>query len=490
MGGGAPRVPTPKAPDTAKEYAASLGAYVANAPKLYAEESTYQPLYNQLEQQMNLGNIQAYGQQYLNMIPQAQQVANQAQGAAGQATLGTMGIVQAGLGRVEASNPIYNQLQQVAAGQLAAAPNQTLQGILSNIQQQLPGQVQSLQDLARQTGQDVTGVNQALQGLYEKAGTETSAADLARIRDQVAANTRTADWQTTGKTIMSQLGQLDPLTQQLKDTASSQLALGGQISQQEAQDFAQQARAAFSARGMMQSNPSVAAELLNRDVYQQQRLHQRETFASGVSQLADQQAQERMANAMGWTQADLQATMANQQAAAQMTQGIAGLNQAQIAAQSGLQQAIAGNLAQARQTQAGLLQQATGAFQTGMQQAAGLQGSILDELYRQQAAGTSGLQYLGGVGQSYMNSILGTPVQGPNLAQLGYGANVYGTGGPDLFQSSGVLSLMNQNQMAQMNATAQANMVNAQSRGNAQGAMIGAGASLLGAGLTAGVAIF
>jgi len=488
--GGAPKVPVPKAPDTGQEYAGAIKAYLANAPALYKEEAQYQPMYNLLNQQQNQANISAYAQQYFSMLPEAETIADRAQINASATML--QNLRQFGPAATQAalsSNPVYGQLQGLANQQLGAGPNQTLQGILGQVQGALPQQVQQFSDLASQTGQDVTGVNQALQGLAQKAGAETSAADLARIRDQVVANTRTADWQTTGRTIMGQVGQLDPLTQQLKDTASSQLALGGQISQQEAQDVAQQARAAFSARGMMQSNPSVAAEFLNRDVYQQQRLQQREAFASGVSQLADTQAQERLANAMGFTQADLQATMANQQAAAQMTQGIAGLNQAQIAAQSGLQQAIAGNLAQARQTQAGLLQQATGTFQSGMQQAAGLQGSILDELYRQQAAGQAGLQYLGGVGSSYLSGVLGAQDQSANLPMVGFNANQYGTGGPDLFQSSGVLSLMNQNQMAQMNATSQANMVNAQSRGASQGAMIGAGASIAGA-LIGGVAIF
>ena len=55
-----------------------------------------------------------------------------------------------------------------------------------------------------------------------------------------------------------------------------------------------------------------------------------------------------------------------------------------------------------------------------------------------------------------------------------------GTGSPNLFQGSGLLQLTSQNQMAQMNANASANQMNAQSKGQASGAMIGAGAAVAG----------
>src|SRR5215471_80846 len=249
--GGSPSVPVPKAPDTGQEYSSAINAYLTNAPALYKEEAQYQPLYNQLEQQMQRGNIESYAQQYFNLAPQAQLYANQTQQLAAQGALSNLNLFGPGTNQaMMAASPAYGQLQNLANQQLATGPNQTLQGLLGQVQQQIPGQVQSFQDLAAQTGRDVTGVNQTLQGLYEKAGADTSAVDLAKIRDQVAANTRTADWQKTGQTVMGQLGQLDPLTQQLQGMASSQLALGGQISQQETQDVAQQARAAFSARGM------------------------------------------------------------------------------------------------------------------------------------------------------------------------------------------------------------------------------------------------
>jgi hypothetical protein len=59
-----------------------------------------------------------------------------------------------------------------------------------------------------------------------------------------------------------------------------------------------------------------------------------------------------------------------------------------------------------------------------------------------------------------------------------------GTGSPNLFQGSGLLSLTSQNAMAQMNATAAANQMNAQSKGASQGATMGAVGAIGGALIT------
>jgi ABC-type glucose/galactose transport system permease subunit len=84
-------------------------------------------------------------------------------------------------------------------------------------------------------------------------------------------------------------------------------------------------------------------------------------------------------------------------------------------------------------------------------------------------------------------NITGAPVQGAVYAQQGGAQNIYGLGGPSLFESSGLLSLTNQNAMAQMNAAGQAGMVNAQSAGASRGQMIGAGAAIAGTVLTSAV---
>jgi hypothetical protein len=193
---------------------------------------------------------------------------------------------------------------------------------------------------------------------------------------------------------------------------------------------------------------------------------------------------------MGLSQADIQATQQNQQLAGQLYQGAAGLGQTGAQVQQGLQGQIAANLGNAMQQQAGLTQAAIGTQQAGTQMQAGLQGSILDQIYRQQQAGAGALSQVYGAQQGAMAGILGAPAAGAQLATgiAGLVPN-YLTGSPNLFQGSGVLSMVNQNQMAQMNATAAANQMNAQSKGAASGAMIGAGASIAGA-LIGGVALF
>jgi len=240
---------------------------------------------------------------------------------------------------------------------------------------------------------------------------------------------------------MGALGNLDPLTQQLQTTAQQQLALGGQMSPQMAADVAQQERAAYQARGMMQSAGSIGAEVMGQQQVQQQLLGQREQFASGVSGLVQNEQQQRVANALGLSSTDIQATLANQQLGAGIGQNIAGIQQANTGLQSGLQNQISGNL------------------QNALQQQAGLQGQALSA-------------YQGAIGQV-----------------AGAGLNAYGTGAPSLFQSSGLLGLVNQNTMAGYNANMAAQQMNAQSKGAASGAMIGAGASILGA-VAGGVALF
>jgi hypothetical protein len=206
-----------------------------------------------------------------------------------------------------------------------------------------------------------------------------------------------------------------------------------------------------------------------------------------VDPLVQQQLQNRMANASGLSQADIGISQANRQMAGQLYQGAAGLGQSGAQIQGGLQGQIAQNLQTAQQQQGALAQAAIGTQQTGTQMAAGLQGSILDQIYRQQQAGATALQNVYGAQQSALSGILGAPAGGAQFAAGIAGAVPgYGTGSPNLFQSSGLLSLVNQNEMARMNSQAAANQMNAQSKGAASGAMIGAVGGIAAAGIGAG----
>lgn len=491
--GGAPHVSAPQAPDAGQEYNQAIQAYVSNAPALYKEEAAYQPQYNALQQSLMQQNIRGYTGAIEQAMPGMQRALNQTQQ---QASQGALTNYQQFAGQTSAAalqaSPELRALQGYGQQQLGATQDPVLQSLLGQVQQQTPGQVEQMNQLAAQAGRMFQPTNAALQNISGQVGAATQPSvqamqDLAR---KAGADPRSPIFQQTAQHVMGQLGNLDPLTQQLQQTAQEQLALGGNISQQEAQDAAQQARAAFSQRGMLGSSGSISAEVLQRSMYQQQRLGQREQFASGVSGLVQQEQQQRTANAMGLTQADIGATQANQQLAGQLYQGAAGVGQTGAQIQGGLQQQIAANLGQGLQLQGGFTQQAIGNLQTGQQMAAGLQGSILDQLYRQQQAGATALQNVYGAQQGTLAGVLGAPAGGSQYAsQIGMGVPGFGTGSPSLFQSSGLLSLVNQNKMAQMNATSAANQMNAQSAGSAQGATMGAIGSIAGAAI-GGVALF
>ena len=494
MGGGAPSVAIPKAPNTAKEYASSLNTYINKAPQLYGEEAQYQPLYNQMQQGIMGSNINFYANAIENQMPGAQAAIQGTQNQAIQNAIQQYGANAGNINQmVMQSSPALQQIQNIAQQQGAATgPDQTLQGILSGVMQQTPGQVQQLQDLASRAGTMYDPTNQRLQGLSDQAGQYTGqgVSDIRGIAGQAAADTRSDIFKQTQGAVMGQLGKLDPVTQQLSDMAQQQLSLGGQVSQQGLQDADQAARAAFSARGMLNSTGSIASEVLNRDAVQQARLQQRQQFGMGVGQMVNAETQARTGNALGLTSTDIQATQQNQALAGQMYQAAGQLGQAGTQLQGGLQGQIASNIGAGMQQQGALTQAAIGTSQQGAQLASGLQGGILDQIYRNQQAASANQQYIYGAQSGAQGALLGAQAGGAGLMQNIMGSvPQMGTGSPNLFQGSGMLQLESQNQMAQMNATAAANQQNAQSKGAASGAMIGAGAAI-GSALIIGVGLF
>jgi hypothetical protein len=482
--GGAPSVQAPPPPNAGVELGQAIQGYVQNAPSLYQEESTYQPQYNALQQQMESGNINQYAQQYFGLMPQAQQAAT---GVQQQAQMGQLQSMQsaapATAQALMSSSPQYGQLANMATSQMGAGLNPALSGLYQNVSGAMPGQVQGFQNLAAQAGSQLQPINQQLQSLagQSQVGTNQTVAQLGQLQQNVLANSRSDIFNATKGNVMSQLGNLDPLTQQLQTTAQQQLALGGSMSPQMAADVAQQQRAAYSARGMLQSTGSIGAEIMGQQQMQQQLLGQREQFASGVAPLVQQEQQQRTANAMGLTSTDIQATLANQQLGGQLGSNIAGIQQQNLATQSGLQGQIAANLQNAMTQQAGLQGQALSAYQGGIGQMAGIQGAALQQQLAQQQMGAGIGQYLTSAQQQALQGVLGYGSQGAQVASAGAGLNAYGTGGPSLFQSSGMLGLVNQNTMAGMNANMAAQYANAQSAGASSGAMIGAAGGIAGA---------
>jgi hypothetical protein len=475
-----------KPPDAGQEFASALSAYTKGAPAMYGEESTYQPMYNQLQQQMALSNLQAYqaaapaSQYYSDVTTQQAQAAGlsrlqQFGGAASQAAL--------------AANPYTNQIQNFAQQQLGAGLDPTLQGLMGQTQAAIPGQVAGFNQLGGQLQQGMAPINQQLGALSQQAGQDVSGAVpfLTGLRNQVAANQRTPMFQQTAGAIMGNLGTTDPLLAQMQGMAQQGLTLGAGLSPEQIANATQQARAAYSARGLAQSNPAIAAEILSRDQYGQQLLAGRQQFAGGVQQMGQQETQQQIANAMGLQGMDIGATQANQQFAGQLGQAIPGITQGMIAQQAGLQGQLAQNLLAGNQQQAALQQAANAAQMGGIQQAAGLQQAALGQQQQSQQMGMSGLNYLSQLAGTGMAGVLGMPSASYSpMMQIGANAQ---TGGPDLFQSSGLLPLVAQNQMAGYNQANQANMVNAQSQGAASGAMMGAGAGIVSALAVGGIAL-
>jgi hypothetical protein len=473
-----------KPPDAGQEFSSALSAYTKGAPALYQEEAQYQPMYNQLQQQMDLSNVNAY----LGMVPTAQAAANQATGSAQASALQNLQTLggqasQAAL----AANPYTSQMQQFSQGQLGAGFDPTLQGLYGQTMGAIPNQVAGFGQLGQQLGAGMAPINAGLGALAQQAGTDPSGAQgfLTGLRNQAAANTRTPMFQQTAGTVMGQLGTTDPLLGQMQGMAQQGLALGSTLSPEQIANATQAARAGYSARGLVQSNPAVAAEVLARDQYGQQLLASRQQFAGGVQQMGLAENQQQIANAMGLQGMDIGATQANQAFAGQLGMQIPGLQQAQIAQQAGLYGQLGANVMGQNQQQMALQQAANAAQMGGYGQAAGLQQAMLGQQTAQQTMGIQGLQYLSGLAGQGMAGVLGQQSQGfgPMIA----GGLQAPTGGPSLFNSSGMLPLEAQNQMAGYNQMNQANMVNAQSKGAASGAMLGAGGAIGGA-LITGVA--
>lgn len=78
------------------------------------------------------------------------------------------------------------------------------------------------------------------------------------------------------------------LMSQLQDTAQQQLALGGNMSQEETDALNQGTRTGLAERGIVGTTPALGLELMNRDNAMNQRLGQRIQYAQGIEGMANQ----------------------------------------------------------------------------------------------------------------------------------------------------------------------------------------------------------
>jgi hypothetical protein len=89
------------------------------------------------------------------------------------------------------------------------------------------------------------------------------------------------------------------IQQSLEQQARGDLALGGALSQEGIRNSQQAAREAGASRGLINSNSTVAAEILNRDAASNARLNERRGFAAAVDQKGFGERQQGFANALG-----------------------------------------------------------------------------------------------------------------------------------------------------------------------------------------------
>lgn len=134
----------------------------------------------------------------------------------------------------------------------------------------------------------------------------------------------------------------------LEDQARGDLALGGSLSQEQVRNSQQAAREAGAARGLINSNSTVAAEILNRDAASNARLNERRGFAAAVDQKGFGERQQGFANALGVSNAfqnyGAQNLSAQQSNLGAQLQGNAQMLQAGIANQGARQASNALNL--------------------------------------------------------------------------------------------------------------------------------------------------
>jgi hypothetical protein len=283
--------------------------------------------------------------------------------------------------------------------------------------------------------------NRAARGGLNTPGVQGSGL-LGQLGD-VASQRLTGGNQPTG--LLAQLGSSasqgltgpsDPILAALQNQARSQLAAGGTLTPEEQRIADQQMRAGFAARGMTQGNQSLAAELLNRDALQRQRIAAAQQLGTGVE---------------GLTQADLAARRG-------FAGNVAGLLQQYQTGQQGFETGIAG----LQQAQTGLSlqdQQQRNQFALGTQQAnqaqqdyagraAQIFSTTLSDPFQAILGRTSGAGGGGGGAGGYPQQIgTGSTMFDPTNA---YASDLYNSN----FNASNAQNIASQNQQAALGASA------------------------------------
>lgn len=414
--------------DYAQETRDTLATQIQLAPQLYQSESTYQPLYNNLQMSMTrdalLGNGQAPGliSTYGEAIPQLGQIsaaANTQQRTADIADVEALGA--------RASQAFYNANPELRA---ALERADAMGGQSNNYMQQALNQAVLHGPMSATVGADQVQAQRVNGGM------------LGRSLTQQALN-----------------AQPTAITTGLQNAVINNLTTDGSLSPAEQRAAEQQVRAAYAARGMAMSPQAISAEVQNRLVNQRNRQMENLQMAQSVNNQVMQDTAANRSFASSILGQNLSTQQANQQAALQ-----AALANQQFNYNAGLS-----NRDFAANQQQQYIQNLGNAAQLGGQSLAA------DRAY---AAQLVGLRQA--VASDPFQAILGRPSTAFNSAQ-GYGTQAAQNtqlAGPSLFnpESSYANNIYGGNQQA----TNAANIAQAQANASMIGGIAGGLGSALG----------
>ena len=397
-----------------------------------------------------------------------------------------------------AANPFVNQNQQAASnayGMGSSLVSGASAGLAGIGQQQVQGGASALSSLSGIGGQQAAagmagaGVLGSLGGQMTAEGSSVNPF-MSAIAGIMGTNPQSATTQQTNQYVGNQLGQLSPDVANNINVTQQQLALGGNISQQEQDMVSQASRSADSARGIFDSNASVSNELLNLDQYSQQRLMARENQANAASSQGMTQIQNEAGNAMtmsGINQQSLfnmlsgSANVANQGLQTQLSQQEAGAN----TANAGVNAMLSG-----LSGQAGTTAQGYGSLLSGLAGASGTGGQVLGAGSSAMGQGLNQLAQLlslgGSASQNSMNTIqqglYNGPGVGSNLMSGSLSSMYGGTANPTptLFNSMNLFPAAVDNNMTNYNAQFAANAMNAQANNSLTGGIISGVSNIVG----------
>ena len=259
---------------------------------------------------------------------------------------------------------LYNQITQSSLFGDANA-----QGLLSTYSQAAP-QLQNIQgNLNAQQAQQNIG----LVGQYASSAVQAYQAanpQLEQLQNQLTGLAGSAQNPITMQGTPTQVGAGSNATiDQLNQTAQQQLALGGQVSQQQASQLSGQILANYDTQGRANDPTAVAGLATSLDTYSNQLLNQREANASTAGQdMAGVQGLNLAAGTANQS-ANIQAATANQNAQLQNAGYQAGL----LTTAANLAQSTAQNPYQLILGQSGALSGAAGAANAASAQSSGAQ---------------------------------------------------------------------------------------------------------------------